>query len=168
MMAAMTETYPSEDAARRAVEGLRAVGVPPRNIRLLTGHPLRDIRREPRGGFAEPVGRILWSGPYAGRVRRRRERTGSLAMGSFTSAPDRQRKGSFANVKRVVIVDFEDRAEHSRLTGYRGVGPLLRRSALDDDTVDHAVKGPPYRPQGRALRRRGGRPERSPGRTSSK
>ena len=39
-----------------------------------------------------------------------------------------------------MIVTYEDDAERSRVTGYRGVRQLLRRAALDDDAVDRAVK----------------------------
>ncbi len=70
-MAALSKTYPSEEEARQAVETLRAAGVPPRHIRLLTGRPLRDARREARGGFAGPVGPTRRSGTYAGQVHRR-------------------------------------------------------------------------------------------------
>jgi hypothetical protein len=65
---------------------------------------------------------------------------GSFATRSLAGDPDQQREGSFADVERVVIVTFEDGAERSRITGYRGVRQLLRRAALDDDAVDRAVK----------------------------
>ena len=44
-MTTLSKTYPSEDTARRAVETLRAAGVPPRDIRVLTSRPPHDIRR---------------------------------------------------------------------------------------------------------------------------
>jgi hypothetical protein len=114
--------------------------VPPRDIRLLTSHRLHDILREQRGGFAGPVGPDAPVGTYAGRVRRRGQGVGSFATRSLAGDPDQQREGSFADVERVVIVTFEDGAERSRITGYRGVRQLLRRAALDDDAVDRAVK----------------------------
>jgi hypothetical protein len=138
-MATLSKTYPSEDAARRAVEALRAAGVPPGDIRLLTSRPQRDIRREPVGGFAGPIG----TGPigsYAGVARRRGQGVGSFATGSFAGDPDRQREGSFADVERVVIVIYKDDAEHARVTGYRGVRHLLRRAALHDEAINRAVK----------------------------
>ena len=139
-MAALIKSYPSEKGARQAVETLRAAGVPPRHIRLLVGHPLRDARREPRGGFAGPVGPDAPMGTYAGQVHRRHLRVGSFATGSFPGNPDRQREGSFADAERVVIVKHEDDAARSRVTGHRGVRQLLRRAALDDEAVDRAVK----------------------------
>jgi hypothetical protein len=138
-MAGLSKTYPSEEAARQAVETLRAVGVPPRHIRLLVGHPLRDLRREPRGGFAGPVGPDDPVGTYASRPRPRSHATGSFATGSFTGDPDR-REGSFADVERIVILTYEDDAARSRVTGRRGVRQLLRREALGNDAVDRAVK----------------------------
>jgi hypothetical protein len=139
LMAALIKSYPSEEGARQAVETLRAAGVPPRHIRLLVGHPLRDLRREPRGGFAGPVGPDDPVGTYASRPRPRSHATGSFATGSLTSDPDR-REGSFADVERIVILTYEDDAARSRVTGHRGVRQLLRRAALDNDAVHRAVK----------------------------
>ena len=138
-MAALSKTYPSEEGARQAVETLRAAGVPPRHIRKLVGHPLRDARREARGGFAGPVGPDAPVGTYAGRVHRRHLRIGSFATGSFTGDPDR-REGSFADAERIVILTCEDDAARSRVTGHGGVRRLLRRAALDNEAVDRAVK----------------------------
>ena len=139
-MATFSKTYPSEDAARRAVEALRAAGVPPRNIRLLMSRPLHDIRREPAGGFAGPISTDAPIGTYAGVARRRGHGVGSFATGSFAALPDRKRKGSFADVEHVVAVSCADDGEQSRVTGCRGVRQLLRRAALDDEAVDGAVK----------------------------
>jgi hypothetical protein len=139
-MAALIKTYPSEAGARQAVETLRAAGVPPRHIRLLTSRPPRDTRREPVGGFAGPIGSNAPIGTYASVARRRGQGVGSFATGSFAGDPDCRREGSFADVERVVIVIYRDDAAHSRVSGYRGVRQLLRRAALDDDAVDRAVK----------------------------
>jgi hypothetical protein len=138
-MAALTKTYPTEAGARQAVETLRAAGVLPRHIRLLTSRPLRDVRREARGGFARPVGPDAPVGTYAGQVHRRHLRIGSFATGSFTGDRDR-RQGSFADVERVVILTYEDDPVRARVTDHRGVRQLLRRAALDNDAVDRAVK----------------------------
>jgi hypothetical protein len=138
-MAALTKTYPTEAGARQAVETLRAAGVLPRHIRLLTSRPLRDARREARGGFAGPVGPDAPVGTYAGQVHRRHLRIGSFATGSSTGDRDR-RRGSFADVERVVILTYEDDPVRARVTDHRGVRQLLRRAALDNDAVDRAVK----------------------------
>jgi hypothetical protein len=70
-----------------------------RRIRLLTRRPLHDIRREPRGGFAGPVGPDALVGTFADRPRRRSQATGSFATGSLNGEPDRQREGSFADAE---------------------------------------------------------------------
>jgi hypothetical protein len=139
-MTTLSKTYPSEDTARRALEALRAAGVPPRDIRLLTSRPPHDISREPTGGFGGSIGIDAPIGTYAGIARRRGQRVGSFATGSFAGDPDRQRQGSFADAERVAIVIYKDDAKHSRVTGYRGIRQLLRRAALDDEAVDRAVK----------------------------
>jgi hypothetical protein len=74
-----------------------------RHIRLLTSRPLRDIRREPRGGFAGPVAPDALVGTFADRPRRRSQATGSFATGSLNGEPDRQREGSFADAERIVM-----------------------------------------------------------------
>jgi hypothetical protein len=133
-MTTLTKTYPTELVARRAVEALRATGVPERDIRLLAGTAPRDIRREPAGGFAGPVAPEAPIGTYGGRVLQRRE-----GAGSFAGDPDQQRQGSFADTDRVVIVTHQGDAERARITGLRGARRLLRRAAPDDDAVDRAV-----------------------------
>jgi hypothetical protein len=139
-MAALIKTYPTEVAARRAVEALRARGVPPRHIRLLTSRPPHDTRREPVGGFAGPIGTNAPIGSYASVPRRRGQGVGSFATGGFAGDHDSRREGSFGDVERVVIVNHQDDRERSRVTGYRGVRQLLRRAGLHDDAVDGAVK----------------------------
>jgi hypothetical protein len=133
-MTTLTKTYPTELAARRAVQALRATGVPERDIRLLVGSAQRDIRREPVGGFAGPVAPDAPVGIYGGRVLQRRQ-----GAGSFAGDPDQQRQGSFADTDRVVIVTHKGDAERARISGLRGARRLLRRAALDDDAVDRAV-----------------------------
>jgi hypothetical protein len=133
-MTTLTKTYPTELAARRAVEALRATGVPECDIRLLTGSAPRDIRHEPVGGFAGPVAPDASLGTYGGPVVQRRQ-----GAGSFAGDPGRQRQGSFADTDRVVIVTYNGDAERARITGLRGARRLLRRAALDDDAVDRAV-----------------------------
>jgi hypothetical protein len=133
-MTTLTKTYPTEVAARRAAEALRATGVPERDIRLLAGNAARDIRHEPIGGFAGPVAPDAPIGTYGDRVLQRRQGTGS-----FAGDPDQQRQGSFADTDRVVIVPHKGHAQRARITGLRGARRLLRRAALHDDAVDRAA-----------------------------
>jgi hypothetical protein len=124
-------TYPTETGARRAIEALRAAGVPARDIRLLIGRRLGDVRREPVGNFAGPVAPDTPVGTYGDRPVLRRQ-----GAGGFAGDPDHQRQGSFADVDRVVIVT----AERARVTGLRGARRVLGRAALDSDNVDRAVR----------------------------
>jgi hypothetical protein len=133
-MTTLTKTYATVVAARRAVEALRATGVPERDIRLLAGSAPRDIRHEPVGGFAGPVARDDAVGTFGGRAVQRRQ-----GAGGFAGDPDQQRQGSFADSDRVGIVTYKGDAERARVTGLRGARRLLRRAALDDDAVDRAV-----------------------------
>jgi hypothetical protein len=133
-MTTLSETYPTESGARRAIEALRATGVPAHDIRLLTGRRLSDVRREPVGGFAGPVAPDAPVGTYGNRPVLRRQ-----GAGSFAGDPDHQRQGSFADTDRVVIFTYSGSAERARVTGLRGARRLLSRAALDDDTIDRAV-----------------------------
>jgi len=94
-------------------------GAPADGFRLLAGSPLRDVRREPVGGFAGPVGPDDPVGTFAGRVVLRRQ-----GAGGFAGDPDRQRQGSFADRDRVVIVRRPDGAEVAR--GRTELEPLAR------------------------------------------
>jgi hypothetical protein len=133
-MMTLHSSHPSEAAARRAIESLRAGGVPADGFRLLVGSPLRDVRREPVGGFAAPVGPDDPVGTFAGRAPRRRH-----GAGSFAGDPDRQRQGSFADSDRVVIVGWRDDAERTRVTGLHGARRISQRAALARDAVEAAV-----------------------------
>ena len=134
-MTTISRTFPTELTARHAIEELRAAGIGEQDIRLLIGRRPGDIRREPVGGFAGPVGPDAPVGTYGGGVVRRRQGTGT-----FAGDADRQRQGSFADTDRVVIVRSEGGRERARITGLRGARRLLRRAALDADAVDRAVR----------------------------
>jgi hypothetical protein len=78
-MATLWESYTNQRQADRAAQVLIAAGVPGRDIRLLTACPLRDLRAEPRGGFAGAVDPDALHGTYAGDRRSRRNGAGSFA-----------------------------------------------------------------------------------------
>ena len=125
-MTTLCKTYSSEVVARQAVEMLRAAGVPGRDIRLLTGCPVHDVRREPTGGFAGTVGPDAPVGTYAAGRRLRRQ-----GAGSFAGDPDRQRQGSFADADRDVILSYENGTEHPRVVGDHAIRQLLHGVAVD-------------------------------------
>ena len=56
-------TFSAEVAARRAVAALRAAGVPARDLRLLTGTRLGDIRQQPAVGTPDRSGTMPRSEP---------------------------------------------------------------------------------------------------------
>jgi hypothetical protein len=133
-MTTLCKTYPRELAARQAIETLRAPTIRAQDIALLIGRRPGDVRRQPVGGFAGPVGPESPVGTFGGGMVRRWQGTGA-----FAGDADRQRQGSFADTDRVVIVTFEGNKERTRITGLRGSRRLLRRYALDGAAVDRAV-----------------------------
>jgi hypothetical protein len=133
-MATLWKAYSGDLVARHAIEALRAAGVPGRDIRLLTGWRLHDVREEPVGGFARAVGPDAPVGTFANVRRLRRQ-----GAGSFVGDSDRQRQGSFADADRDVIVTYDDGGARARVAGDHGIRRLLRETALDDAAADRVV-----------------------------
>jgi hypothetical protein len=128
--------YRDQDAARGAAATRRHSGVPAQDILLLVGSPLRDVRREPVGGFAGPVAPDDPVGTFGGTTRLRRQ-----AAGGFAGNPDDQRQGSFADTDRVLVITHDGKAERARITGHRGARRLLRTTSLDDDAIADRDRG---------------------------
>jgi nucleotide-binding universal stress UspA family protein len=126
-------TYTDEAAARRAVDALRAAGVSPRDIRLVTGR-MHDVGQEAVGGFAGAVDPTSRVGTYSGRTRLRRQ-----GAGAFAGDPDLQRQGSFADGDTETIVGYEDGTGRSRGTDERALLRVLRRCVLSDDAADRVI-----------------------------
>jgi hypothetical protein len=133
-MATLCKAYSSEVVARRAVEALRTAGVPGRDIRLLTGCQLHDVRREPVGGFAGTLGPDAPVGTYGNVPRVRRQ-----GAGSFAGDPDRQRQGSFADADRDMIVTHEHDGGRSRVTGDLAIRRLLRAADLSGEAAGRVI-----------------------------
>jgi hypothetical protein len=133
-MSTLCRTYSDEVEARAAVERLLAGGAPRRAVRLLSGSPLHDVRAEPVGSFAGTIGPDAPVGRFAGPPRRRWQ-----GAGIFAGDPDRQRKGSFGDVERDVIVTFGRHDEHPRIATHRTLERLLRPVTLDGEPVERLV-----------------------------
>ena len=133
-MYTLCRTYSDEGDAREAVARLLAAGSPRRSIRLLTGSPPHDVRGERVGSFGGSIGPDAPLGRFDGPAGRRRQGTGT-----FQGDPDRQRKGSFGDVDRDVIVTFRRGAEHARIASHRMLRRLLRAVTLDGEPADRLV-----------------------------
>jgi hypothetical protein len=133
-MTTLCKAYTSEVAARQAVEALRTAGLPGRDIRLLTGSRLHDVRREPVGGFAGILGPDARVGTYAGIPRLRRQ-----GAGSFAGDPDRQRQGSFADTDRDMIATHEHDGERARVTGDVAIRRLLRAASVTGEAAARTI-----------------------------
>jgi hypothetical protein len=134
-VATLCRAYPSEATARRAIEELRAAGLPPQGAQLITGGPLHDRRREPMGEFAWVVAPDAPVGTF-GNVALQRWRP----AGGFAGNPDRQRQGSFADVDSHLIVTHDPGGGgHRHVAGQRGVEELLRAAGLERDDAERAL-----------------------------
>jgi hypothetical protein len=134
-MATLCKTYPDEIAAREAIETLRAAGVPGHAIRLLTGHALHDVRREPVGAFAGTLAPDAPVGTFANVTRLRRQGTGS-----FAGDPDRQRRGCFADAERDVVVSYERPVTHVHVTTDRELHRMLRSWHVVADAAESVIE----------------------------
>jgi hypothetical protein len=130
----LCKTYSDAGEAREAVERLLAAGAPPRGIRLLTGAAMHDVRDERVGTFAGWIDPAAPVGRFAGPPRRRCQ-----GAGAFAGDPDRQRKGSFADVERDVIVTFGHGDEHPRVATHRELTRMLAAVTLDGEPADRLV-----------------------------
>ncbi|HEY7619245.1 MAG TPA: hypothetical protein VH834_05695 [Solirubrobacteraceae bacterium] len=132
-MATFCKTYPDAAAAEEAVAELRAAGVPDHAIRMLAGQGLHDIRREPVGMWARTLRPDAPVGTYANRKRLRRQ-----GYGTFAGDPDSQRKGSFADADRDVVVTY-DGGEHAHVAGRQELMRLLHDWHVVDADAEHVI-----------------------------
>jgi hypothetical protein len=133
-MAALWKVYPAEVVARQAVEALTAAGVPGRDIRLLTGSRLHDVRHEPAGSFCGSVDPDAPVGKFAGPPRPR-----WVGGGTFVGDARSQRQGSFADAERDLIESHERGGGHVHASGDAGVRRLLQSFAVGGMTAEDVV-----------------------------
>jgi hypothetical protein len=134
-MTTFWKAYPSEAAAREAVETLLTAGVPGRDLRLLTGSRTHDVRTEPVGEFGRTASPNAPVGTYANVHRLRRQ-----GAGIFAGDPDRKRQGSFADADRDTILSYDAGGEHAHISGAAAVRRLLREAALDEAAADRIMR----------------------------
>jgi hypothetical protein len=127
-------THTSATDARKAAEELLASGAPSDHVRVLTGRAPADVRREPAGGFAGPIGPDAPVGTYGGTTVQRRQ-----GAGTFAGDAAAQRQGSFADTDRVTITGYRNGDTVTRVTGLRGARRLLSRAGLDDSSLAAVV-----------------------------
>jgi hypothetical protein len=132
-MPTLCQAYSDEAHPREAVDHLLASGAPRRAIRLLTGSPTHDVRDERVGTFAGAIDPDAPVGRFAGPPRRRRQ-----GAGGFAGNPDHQRKGSFADVDRALIVTF-GRGEHPHVATHRELTRLLSVAMVDGEPAERLV-----------------------------
>lgn len=120
-MTTLCKTYPSEVEACRAFGVLRAAGVPARDIELLAGHRMHDVRREPVGTFAGTLAPDAPVGTFGDVTRRRGQ-----GAGTYAGDADRQRQGCYADTDRDLIVTYERGDAHEHVVGDVALTALLR------------------------------------------
>jgi hypothetical protein len=133
-MTTLIETYPDEATARKAVNALRAAGIPERRIRLLIGGRLRDTRNEPAGGFARPIAPGAPVGTFGNTPALRCD-----GNGSFAGDADRQRRGSYADAYRDVVVDFDHGCEHACAVADGEVRTCLQGAGISDGRAELVI-----------------------------
>src|SRR5919198_1041628 len=133
-MSTLCHAYPTEAVARDGAQALLAAGVPGDHIRLLTGCRFHDVRSEPVGGFAGPVGPDAPVGTF-GNVRRARWR----GNGTFAGDADRQRQGTFGDIDLDLVITC-DNGGHPHVTGDLQVRRMLQGAALEPDDAARGVE----------------------------
>jgi hypothetical protein len=126
-MTTLWTTYSSYTVAQRAVDELTAAGVSDRDIRLIIGSRLHDLRSEVAGGFAGPVGPNAPVGRFAGPPLPRWH-----AAGGFYGDPNRWRQGSFADTEQNLVVSYDRGTPRSRVTGDHETARLLAAAHLNE------------------------------------
>jgi hypothetical protein len=134
-MATLCKAYPSEAAARRAIEGLRASGLPPQGAQLITGGPVHDVRHETVGKF---IGRAEPDSPVRtfGNTTLRRWHP----KGAFIGDPDRQRVGTFGDVDSHVVIQHDPSGhKHAHVCGLQSIEAMLVAAGLGREATKQAI-----------------------------
>jgi hypothetical protein len=133
-MSATSKAYPDHDAASEAAAAVTAEGVPASAIRILVGAPLHDVRTEPVGEFAGPVGPDAPVGSFAGGAHAR-----SAPEGSFASSGPSGRIGTFADADRDAVLSYPDGIGRIHMTGDHDVEAILRDAGVEAGACEELV-----------------------------
>jgi hypothetical protein len=134
-MATLCRAYASEAAARRAIDDLRAGGLPPQGAQLITSGSLHDLRQEPVGEFLGTAAPDAPVGTFGDSTLQRWR-----PPGTFAGDPDRQRAGSFGDVDSHVVVQHDPSGRmHASVAGLRSLEALFRAAGLERDAAERAL-----------------------------
>ena len=131
-MAALCRSYTSHADALDAVNAVLSAGIPGEGVRVLTGEPQRDARKEEVGEFGGPTAPDAPVGEFAGGAHPQGQEEGHFAGGE-------QRGGSFADADREEIVSYPGGVEHARYAGHHKVKEVLTEAGLDDAAAERDV-----------------------------
>jgi hypothetical protein len=129
-MAAVCRSYASHDEAAKAVVAVLGAGVDGRDVLVLTGEGVRDVREQPAGSFAGTVDPGDPVGSFEGERHARAE-----PKGTFADEPS-GRVGSFADAAREELTSYPHGVERMHAIGHASVLRLLRGAGLDEATAE--------------------------------
>jgi hypothetical protein len=135
-MTTLCRAYPTDDAARAAVDHLLARGLPGADIRVLMGRPEHDHGEEPLGRFGgdrvaptDPVGSFAGSGG-----------TSQDTMGEFVASTAQRRRGGFGDIDRDTATSYPNGVARVDVTTHRNLRKSLIEAGLDEPTAEADIK----------------------------
>jgi hypothetical protein len=134
-VSALCKAYASHEAASAAVVALQAIGVTSDRLRVFTGAPLHDVRKERVGEFAGTVGPEAPVGSFGDVPHRRDE-----PKADFASTHRAGRVGTFADADRDTVTTYADGVGRIHVTGDHDVESILTDAGLDIGAAEHDVR----------------------------
>jgi hypothetical protein len=125
-VSAVSKAYASHETASNAVAALLTAGVTTDRVRVFTGTPIHDVRKERVGEFAGTVGPDAPVGSF-GDVPHRRD----MPKGDFPSTGRAGRVGTFADADRDTVASYPDGVGRIHVTGDHDVESILADAGLD-------------------------------------
>jgi hypothetical protein len=134
-MSALCKAYSTHDAATSAVLALKEIGIGGDRLRVLTGEPLHDVRKEDVGGFEGSVGPDAPVGSFGDVAHER-----SDPKGDFGSTGSTGRVGTFADADIDTVTTYDDGVGRMRITGDHDVEGILTDAGLDPASAQRDVR----------------------------